>query len=186
VAFVERPEPGQWQFRVRAGKTNRPGTHTYTWGVQAETPLGLRLTPPRKPIGKKTHTFGAMFVDPSKLAASIKFAGSGAVSNVSIADLLTKHAKALKAIKLDLKPDTPKISKDLVKLPVLDAQMVASGKPSIFTSTPQKLAISGSGVNRKVSLATTVSGISSVSISVAGTTKKGLRFTRVARFDVRT
>ncbi len=183
---IERPEPGMWELRVQASKAEKPGAHAYTWGVQGETPLGLRLTPPKKVLGKKRHTFGVALVDSSKQVKSLRFAGSAAAPALSVSGLLRKHAAALKAIDTKLKPDTPKISVALSRLPILDLQMVGQGKPSIFVSDPQKVTTEGRGAKRKGSFATPVPGISSVEMSITGTTKGGFRFSRIGRFDVRT
>jgi hypothetical protein len=51
---VERPEPGPWQLRVSAD--GGPGTHGYTWGARGTSPIGLRLTPPDRPVGRTRST----------------------------------------------------------------------------------------------------------------------------------
>ena len=182
---VERPEPGLWTLHVQAAKAATPGGHPYSWGVQADTPIRLQLKVPRKVLGKTTQTFEAILSDTQKLVKSIRFAAKASSPTVSIANLLKKYDADLKRIETKIKPDTPKISIALTKLAILDLMLVSQGKPSIFVAAPQKVALTGKGATRKASFSAAVSGISSVDFAISGTTRRGFRFSRVARFDLR-
>lgn len=182
---IDSPEPGEWALHVSARGGAQRGLHAYTWGVQGETPLGLKLTPPRKPLGLKKLDFEAALQDPDKHIATSRFNTRARVPTVSVDDLLKKNAEALKKIKTKLKPDTPKVLPALTRLPLLELQRAANGQPSLFVAAEQRLTLTGSGLKRKGSLSAPVRGISSVDVAVSGKTKAGFKFTRLARMDVR-
>ena len=182
---VDSPEPGEWTLHVSASTATQRGLHAYTWGVQGETALGLKVTPPGKPLGKKKLDFEAALVDPDKHVAASRFSTTARTPTVSVDDLLKKNAEALKKLKTKLKPDTPKLSPLLTRLPLLELQRAALGQPSLFVAAEQKVAVTGSGLKRKGSFSAPVRGISSVDVAVAGKTKAGFKFTRLARMDLR-
>lgn len=182
---VERPEPGQWELRVTAGQSDKPGAHPYTFGVTANTPIGLRLTPPRRPVGAKQQIVNAALVDRSRLTKTVNFAGRALVQNATIDALLKKHAAALKALKTKLKPDSRDVSAALARLPILDMNLVAQGKKSLFQGTVREVSIPTRGTTRKITVSTPAPGITGVEIAITGTTKRGFAFTRVRRLDVR-
>jgi hypothetical protein len=89
-------------------------------------------------------------------------------------------------MRTDLKPDTPKVPSALTRLPLLDLQRVTAGKPSLFASTTKRLALKGKAGTRTASIATPVAGITGVTVRASGTTRKGCKYTRIVRFDLRT
>jgi subtilisin family serine protease len=183
---IEQPEPGAWALHVQADKAQAPGNHAYTWGVHGSSPIHLALALPKKPLGATQHKLGVNLLDAGKLVSKYGYTGQAAVPKATVDALLKKYAKALQAIQADLKPDTPKISPLLTRLPLLDLQLVAAGKPSLFTATTKRLAFSAKTGASTSAVSTPVPGITGVTIGAAGTTRKGYAFTRVARFDLRT
>ncbi|MDA0182235.1 S8 family serine peptidase [Solirubrobacter phytolaccae] len=182
---IERPEPGVWELRVTADKTDRPGTHLYTFGVTADSPLGLRLVPPRRITAGKQQTLNARLVG-NGLAKTLDLTGRALVPRTSVDALLKKHAAALKALKTRLKPDSEDVSVALSRLPILDLNLVAQGKPSLFQSSVRNLVVAPGRTTRKLTVPTPTSGITGVDATLNGTTKGGFEFIRVRRLDLRT
>ncbi len=181
VMRLASPEPGLWQLRVSAGDTK--GQAGYTWGVHGETPFGLRLMPPTKPLGQRQHEVLVKLDDPSGLAQKARFAGRASTPAVSVDDLVAKNLEALKRIRLRSKPDTPALDPNVAKLAILDLQLTATGKPSLFESHVQKLRFAGRGT-KKATFESVTAGTSGVEVRVSGTTSGGYPFARVARCDV--
>ena len=178
---IAGPEPGSWQVRVDAGDIKGPSG--YTWGVHGESPFGLRLTPPTTAVGQRQLEVLVKLDDPSGLAQKVRFTGRASTPAVSVDDLIAKHLDALQRIKLRLKPDTPVLDKNLAKLPILDLQLKAKGKPSLFESNVQKLRFAGRGT-KKATFESLTPGTSGVQVQVSGSTTGGFPFTRLARCDV--
>jgi subtilisin family serine protease len=178
---IDGPDPGEWTLRVGAG--DEKGPHGYTWGVHAESPIGLEITPPTRTTGAGKLIVGARLVDPDQLTRSPRFTGTAVVPLISIDDVIIKHRDELARIDLDGKPDTPDLDPGLAKLPLLEQALVASGKPSLFPTRTSALNFRGRGT-RTAGFATPVVGTSAVNVAVTGVTTGGHRFSRTARCDI--
>jgi serine protease AprX len=187
VIRVDAPEAGDWELRVRAGKTAR-GVHAYTWGAHGDSPIGLRLTPPPKPLGKTRLRIGAALAGLATGARSVTLTGRADVSARSIEDLIDAHRAQLKAVKLKGKPDAPTVDPNLARLPLLDLQLAAKGEPSLFETTARKLSFRRPQPSKPwtAQFAAPVSGISAIAVTASGVTAAGSHFTRLSRLDVRT
>jgi hypothetical protein len=187
VIRVDAPEPGDWQLRVRADRATR-GVHGYTWGAHGDSPIGLRLAPPAKPLGKTRLQIGATLAAPTGAARSTTVTGRADVDLRSVRDLADAHAAQLKRVKLRGKPDAPTVDAAVAKLPLLDLQLTRAGKPSLFATAARELRFRRAQPSKPWTTQVTApaSGIAAVTVTAAGVTNGGSRFTRVARLDVRT
>ena len=177
---VERPEPGPWQLRVSAD--GGQGTHGYTWGARGTSPIGLRLTPPDRPVGRTALDITAELVDPDRLTRRPRFAGQALMPTVSVDELVAKHRDALDQITLAIGPDTPALDPNLSKLLVLELQRATAGGAALIETRAQKLALTGRGT--ATTFRPAASGTTAVEVRVAGATAGGQPFTRIARCDV--
>lgn len=178
---VDDPEPGPWTVRVRAGR--RKGRHGYTWGVHGDTPLGLAVVAPERPLGTKVLALHARLSDPDGVVRSSKLAGRAVLPAVTVDDLLKRFRRQLDALKVDLKPDAPDVDANLTKLGVLDLRTVARGGKSLFETRSQEVRLEDDG---SAEVEAPLAGIAAFDASVAGVTAGGFAFTRLARTDVRT
>ncbi len=178
---VERPEPGPWQLRISAD--GGQGSHGYTWGARGTSPIGLRLTPPDRPVGRTALDVTAELVDPDGLARRPRFAGQALMPTVSIEELIAKHRDALDQITPAIGPDTPALDPNLSKLPVLELQRATAGQPSLVETRTQKLAFTGRGI-ASATWQPPAAGTTALEVRVTGATAGGQPFTRIARCDV--
>jgi hypothetical protein len=183
---VHNPEPGEWLMRVRGH--GRPGVragdaHAYTWGAYADTPLGIRCELPKRPLGLAELKVGAIVADPRRAIRTVRLAGTLDAPALSTAQLIERHRAGLKRIVLPFEPDG-KQDPDLYKLPLLDAQLIAAGKRSIFETRPRGLAFASAG-DRSASFKPAVAGAHGVLVEASGKTRGGFPFQRQARRSVR-
>jgi hypothetical protein len=176
--YVEKPEPGTWVMQVKTSKSgNNEGLHAaqYTWGAFGRSPISLQYKIPKKLAG----------VREIKIATSLQ--GSEHVQGYSLnsviymptwteESLIEKYQKILKTIDIP-KPDNPKASPDLYRLPLLDRKMRQEGKGSIFSTRKQRIKLTRE--NKYISsIELKTSGLHKVTLNVRGKTRKGFPYQR--------
>ena len=182
---LRNPEPGDWRIVVR-GRPRRSawwGAHPYTWGCYAATPIGVRIKLPRKLVGSPRVGVAADVLGRRDHVRSLRFGTNVNAPATSIARLLDKHRSALRDIDLRIKPDTPKLDPDLLKLAVLDVRMRAKGE-TVFRTVKRRLSLTASSGFQGM-FSSQVSGLYTANIVARGKTRKGHAFRRESRFNAR-
>jgi hypothetical protein len=183
---IEGPEPGQWTMRVTADKSSKQrGKRTYTWGVYGTSPVGIRCQLPKKLSGVKQLKLVAQPITGDKLVRTVRIVGEIDLPMTSTGDLLKQFRGALRDIKLPFEPDTSRPDPDLFKLGVLDRQMQANGKPSIFRTKRRRLAFT-KPTNYTGKVETRLPGIYTIELVASGKTRKGFTYVRRSLCSVRT
>jgi hypothetical protein len=183
---IEDPEPGIWRMLVRSGKREGGlpwGSHAYTWGAYGTSSLGIRYKIPGKLLGLSALRIATELTG-RKMARTIRFTGSANLPRLPVESLLEQHGPALVDVRLPFEPDNPKLNPDLFKLAVLDKRMGDEGEGSIFPTLSRRLHLTRYNSYTDV-LKTPISGLHSVQLTLAGTSRKGYRYRRQTRFSVR-
>ena len=184
---IENPEPGLWIMRVEADRKhndNVKGARAYSWGAYGTTPIGVRCKLPKKLLGVKQIKFSAQPVVGDKLVRTIQVAGNVNGPVISVDDLIKKVGSLLKNIKLPFEPDTTKLDPNLFKLGILDRQLQANGKSSVFSRKSRKVTLTRPN-NYTGQADTSVPGIYTLQLTASGKTRKGFAYSRLSVCSVR-
>ena len=182
---VRHPAPGEWRLlvRPRAARGTWWGTHAYTWGATAETPVGLRATPTGTPLGA-----GEVRVEVAWRGAEQAPAASVVVEveapTTTVAEALAAHAGPLAGIGLPVRPDAPGVAADVLRLAVLDARLRAEGRTAVPTERRRTDHRLDGGAPVEVVVTTAVAGLHRARLVAGATTAAGHPLRRQARLDL--
>lgn len=184
---IEEPEPGIWLMRIRAGKNVESNlafyTNSYTYGAYGKSPLGLSVILPKKIIGTRKIKIQAKLKGQKKYPRSLRYQAHVLTPYQSIKELIKRYRRQLAELNLEIKPDTPKFNVNIMRLAVLESQLRAKGKKSLFRSQKRRLSLTKN--NKYVAtVVTPVSGLNQLRIAVGGTTRGGYSYSRLRMADM--
>jgi hypothetical protein len=186
---VEKPKPGIWLMRIRAHKRREPRTALvnigYTYGAYGRSPLRLHFKLPKKLFGARKVKIGSHLEGQKKFTRNLRYRAYLRTPYQSTPQLIKRYRRQLAELNLDIKPDTPKLKLDVLRLVVLDKQLREKGKKSLFRSRPRRLHLTMNNSYTNT-IKTPVAGLHNSRIGVSGTSRGGYKYERLRIFDVRT
>jgi hypothetical protein len=185
---VEDPEPGEWIMRVRSGKSREPRTQIYhadyTYGAYGKSPLRLRYELPKKLIGVRKLKIATRLLGQKEHARNLRYKAYLKTPYEPVTKLLKRYRRQLGGLVPDLRPDSPKLSKDLLGLVALDQRLRAQGKKSLFRNRTRRIRLTRN--NRYTdTLKINVTGLQQARLTALGSTKRGYAFQRLRVLDIR-
>ncbi len=97
--------------------------------------------------------------------------------------LLAKYRDQLAQLDVSLQPDNPRLDPNLLKLAVLDQKRRSEGLQGVFSTARRKQRLTKTN-GYASAVDSTISGLYTLRIRAAGTTRKGFRYSRETRFNV--